>query len=123
MNSQFYVEKRFHFLVRYKQIFEKSPFLHLPDIVVVGKKKCGTKALLTFLLQHPKIKGTREEFKWFGMGNYSYDMKALLGHARERQKFIDWKKGNLMMLKIGNKAVWNITKHSAKVTDGPSVMG
>ena len=90
----------------------------MPDIVVVGKKKCGTKALLTFLLQHPKIKGTREEFKWFGMGNYSNDMKALLGHARERQKFIDWKKGDLMMLKIGNKAVWNITNHPAKVTDG-----
>ena len=103
---------------RYNRIFDEEPFLHLPDIVVTGKKKCGTKALLTFLLQHPKIKGCREEFKWFRTGNYSYDMKALLGHASNKQKYIDWKKGDLLLVKMGNAAVWNITAHPAKVTEG-----
>ena len=103
---------------QYNRIFDESPFLHLPDIVVTGKKKCGTKALLTFLLEHPKIKGCREEFKWFRTGNYSYDMKALLGHASNKQKYIEWEphKGQVLLVKMGNAAVWNITSHAALVT-------
>ena len=60
---------------------EKDKFTHLPDITITGRKKCGTKALLTFLLQHPKIRGCREEFHWHVTNNgFEFDLKAFLGH-------------------------------------------
>ena len=49
---------------RYIKAFEQNKWTHLPDITILGRKKCGTKALLTFLLAHPKIRGCREEFHW-----------------------------------------------------------
>lgn len=33
----------------------------LPDIIISGVKKCGTKTVQRFLLAHPKIVGTRAE--------------------------------------------------------------
>ena len=59
--------------------FEQDRFTHLPDIVITGRKKCGTKALLTFLLQHPKIVGSREEFHWHSTSTFNHDFKAFLG--------------------------------------------
>ena len=44
-----------------KQILDQ---LTIPDITILGSKKCGTKALLTFLLEHPKIRRCRQEFHW-----------------------------------------------------------
>jgi hypothetical protein len=35
--------------------------VRLPDVIIVGEKKCGTKALLAFLLQHPQISGVHQE--------------------------------------------------------------
>ena len=48
----------------YINAFETNKWNHLPEITILGKKKCGTKALLTFLLEHPKIRGGRAEFHW-----------------------------------------------------------
>jgi hypothetical protein len=33
----------------------------LPDIIITGVKKCGTKTIQMFLLNHPKIFGTKSE--------------------------------------------------------------
>jgi len=35
--------------------------VRLPDVIIVGEKKCGTKALLAFLLEHPQISGFHQE--------------------------------------------------------------
>ena len=36
-------------------------FTRLPDVIISGIKKCGTKTIQTFLLSHPKIIGSRSE--------------------------------------------------------------
>ena len=41
-------------------LLQKS-YYRLPDLVISGQKKCGTKALQFFLLHHPDIIGTRQE--------------------------------------------------------------
>ena len=64
----------------YQQAFYEKKFTHLPNVVILGEKKCGTKALLTFLLQHPKIKGCRDEFHWHVSGKgFNHDFRSFLG--------------------------------------------
>ena len=64
----------------YQQAFYENKFTHLPNIVILGTKKCGTKALLTFLLQHPKIRGCRDEFHWHASGEgFNHDFRSFLG--------------------------------------------
>lgn len=107
---------------KYIAAFEHNRFNHLPDIVITGKKKCGTKALLTFLLQHPKIRGCREEFHWHATGDFNRDLKGFLGHIgiANEQRNINWQPGTFMISKTGNSAVWNIT-HNAKHVDTESI--
>ena len=98
--------------------FEKNRFNHLPDIVITGRKKCGTKTMLTFLLQHPKIRGCREEFHWHDTGDFNRDFKAFLGHHgySYETRSITWQEGSHLIAKFGNKAIWiteSITKNSA----------
>ena len=99
--------------------FEKNRFNHLPDIVITGRKKCGTKTMLTFLLQHPKIRGCREEFHWHDTGDYNYDLKSFLGHlgvANEKRN-INWQPGTFMVAKFGNQAIRNITLNSVSIDE------
>ena len=64
----------------YQQAFYEKKFTHLPNVVILGEKKCGTKALLTFLLQHPRIKGCRDEFHWHVSGKgFNHDFRSFLG--------------------------------------------
>ena len=98
--------------------FEKNHFNHLPEIIITGRKKCGTKAILTFLLQHPKIFGSREEFHWHDTGDFNRDFKAFLGHHgySYKQRSISWQVGSHLIAKFGNRAIWitdSITKNSA----------
>ena len=66
---------------QYISEFEQRPFTRLPDLIISGRKKCGTKTLLAFLLQHPRIHGNREEYVWHEtMGSFRDDMKAFMGH-------------------------------------------
>lgn len=50
---------------------------HLPDIIIIGAKKCGTKALITVLGRHPKIKAAKGEVHFFDR-NYSKGLKWYL---------------------------------------------
>ena len=59
--------------------YRKRSFSRLPDVMIIGVKKCGTKSLLTFLLQHPKISGCRKEFHWHSTGNFTFDLFSFLG--------------------------------------------
>ena len=46
-------------------------------------KKCGTKTLLSFLMQHPKIHGPRAEIHWYQTKNktsYKNGMETFLGN-------------------------------------------
>ena len=97
--------------------FEKNRFNHLPDIVITGRKKCGTKTMLTFLLQHPKIRGCREEYRWTNTGDYNYDLKSFLGHlgVSNEKRNVNWQPGTFMIAKFGNLAIRNITMNAISI--------
>jgi len=38
---------------------------HLPDAIIIGAKKAGTRALLEFLRLHPKVKAAKQEIHFF----------------------------------------------------------
>lgn len=62
----------------------KNRWNRLPDIVVTGVKKCGTKALLTFLLAHPMITGTHGEY-YYGpcsIRKFECNLAAFFGQIR-----------------------------------------
>ena len=85
----------------------------MPDIVITGHKKCGTKAMLTFLLQHPKIVGTREEFHWHNTWNFNHDFKSFLGHidmSNKRQN-IELEPESFLVTKTGNSAIQAIAEN------------
>ena len=70
--------------------FDKRTFTRLPDLIITGRKKCGTKTLLAFLLQHPHIHGNREEYFWHeNMGSFRDDMKAFMGHFSHKNLTLD----------------------------------
>ena len=101
----------------YIAAFEENRFNHLPDIVITGQKKCGTKALLTFLLQHPNIRGCREEFHWHDTGDFNRELKSFLGHigiANQKRNF-NLEPGTFMITKTGNPAVWKIAENAEHV--------
>ena len=59
-------------------LLEKS-YYRLPDLVISGQKKCGTKALQFFLLHHPDIIGTRQEAQLRGFQNFTFELASYLG--------------------------------------------
>ena len=65
--------------------------LHLPQLAITGTKKCGTYALLEFLLAHPKIRGSlfpTKEFTFTNTGRFEVDFAAFyrtLKFARDPQ--------------------------------------
>ena len=97
--------------------FDENHFNHLPDIIITGHEKCGTKALLTFLLQHPKIRGCRTEFHWHDTGDYNRDLKSFLGHIgiANETKNINWEPGTFMISRTGNSAIWTIVDNAAQI--------
>ena len=99
--------------------FEKNRFNHLPDIVITGQKKCGTKTILAFLLQHPKILGNREEFSWTDSNDFNYDLKNFLGHlgAANENKNIILQPGTLFAAKIGHQAIETIIKNADQLDE------
>ncbi|CAG5103406.1 Oidioi.mRNA.OKI2018_I69.chr1.g759.t1.cds [Oikopleura dioica] len=62
------------------KFIESGKKVRLPDVIIVGEKKCGTKTLMTFLLEHPQICGFRQEVHFVNTGEIVKDLKALLGH-------------------------------------------
>ena len=52
----------------------------LPDVIIIGVKKCGTRALLEFLRAHPGVRAPGPEVHFFdrhydkGLAWYRYDM-------------------------------------------------
>ena len=55
--------------------------LALPNLVITGTKKCGTYALLMFLLEHPKIQGAKfasKEFLFYDTNRFELDLAYLL---------------------------------------------
>ena len=59
-------------------LLQKS-YYRLPDLVISGQKKCGTKALQFFLLHHPDIIGTRQEAQLRGFQNFTFELASYLG--------------------------------------------
>lgn len=51
--------------------FRKRRNLRLPDLIISGEKKCGTKALQFFLLHHPDIIGKNSELQLRGNKNFT----------------------------------------------------
>ncbi|KAF2354311.1 Sulfotransferase domain [Trinorchestia longiramus] len=50
------------------QVFSLPPAAgvrHLPDVLIIGAKKCGTRALLEFLRLHPRVRAARQEVHFF----------------------------------------------------------
>lgn len=43
---------------------------NLPDFLIIGSQKAGTKALLTYLNQHPSVIGAGKELNFFNSNNY-----------------------------------------------------
>ena len=55
--------------------------LTLPDMAITGTKKCGTYALLEFLIAHPKIQGSiykTKEFTFIDTGRFELDFAAFV---------------------------------------------
>ena len=68
----------------------------LPDVIITGVKKCGTKALQMFLLTHPEITGTRKESFYYNTNNFLHDFGAYLGQipvAKGNRKYFLTKTG------------------------------
>merc|ERR1719414_913965 len=59
-------------------LLQKS-YYRLPDLVISGQKKCGTKALQFFLLHHPDVIGTRAECQLRGFSNFTFELSSYLG--------------------------------------------
>ena len=110
---------RFLFMNTPAKEFEKNHFNHLPDIVITGQKKCGTKTVLAFLLQHPKILGNRDEFSWNDSNDFNYDLKSFFGHlgAKNKKKNIFLQSGTLFAAKIGYHAVETIIKNADQLDE------
>ena len=55
----------------------------LPDVIIVGVKKCGTRALLEYLRAHPDVRAPGPEVHFFdrhydrGLDWYRYDEMTL----------------------------------------------
>ena len=47
----------------------------LPDVLIVGARKCGTRALLDFLEVHPQVKTAREEVHYFDSSYVDKDLE------------------------------------------------
>ncbi|CBY07273.1 unnamed protein product [Oikopleura dioica] len=75
--------------------------VRLPDVIIVGEKKCGTKALLAFLLEHPQISGFHQEVHLVDTGDIIYDLKALLGHFAR----INHKSSKFLVTKTGTATI------------------
>ena len=69
-------------------ILNVDSFLHteteeisLPDIAITGTKKCGTYALLEFLIAHPRIQGPvykTKEYTFLDTGRFEIDFAAFV---------------------------------------------
>ena len=43
-------------------------------------------------------------------------MRQITSVSGPGQPFLDWQKGDLLVVKMGNSAVWNISTHAAQIT-------
>ena len=87
----------------------------MPDVVITGHKKCGTMAMLAFLIRHPKIVGTSEEYHWKNTWDFNHDFKAFLGHISINNKNVKIEKGTFLVTKTGNAAIRTITEKAFKL--------
>ena len=69
--------------------------------------------MLTFLLEHPKLRGCREEFHWHKTGNFDNELKAYLGHLSKKSDKIPGKPNSLLVAKTGVPAIKEIASHSS----------
>ena len=101
---------------RYSAEFDQRPFTRLPDLVVWGRKKCGTKTLLAFLLQHPRIHGNRQEYHWReNLGSFRNDMKAFMGRFSHTNLKLE--PNQTFAAKIGMPSVIQMVKNKNQLTD------
>ena len=49
-------------------------FRHLPDVIIIGAKKGGTRALIEFLKLHPRLKSAGPEIHYF---DHHFDKEGL----------------------------------------------
>ena len=71
--------------------------------------------MFTFLFQHPKIDGNREEMHWHNTWDFNHDFKAFLGHVGTVNSHINFEKGIILMTNTGNAAIKTITGNAAKI--------
>ena len=74
--------------------------------------------MLTFLLQHPKINGYRQEIHWHDTGDFNRDLKAFLGHMGQRadknkKSFLE--PGKAMILKMDNTPMWKMADDATHI--------
>ena len=102
-------------------MFSFSSTFRLPDVIIAGEQKCGTKSLLTFLLAHPGIIGDRKEYHFTDTGHFARDFQAFLGQMHTAVD--NFEVGKLLVSKTGLSAVNKIREGYERLvkTDGISI--
>ena len=91
-----------------------SSTFRLPDVIIAGEQKCGTKSLLVFLLAHPDIIGDRKEYHFTDTGDFLQDFHAFLGQMNTAIDNFDDDK--ILVSKTGLSAVKKIEEGFSRLS-------